>query len=170
MSRGSARGPRGPGPLRCSWNPNDSEPSDMSAGGRFPPTSALRDRCHPARFRPDRENFRMSIRVAQRLGVRVSPEAIAVPGHAAFHWLRPWVELAKPGVTRLVLITTLFGGLVAPGRLPLARALFTLLGTWLVVAAANALNMVYEADADALMSRTQDRPLPRGRLSPAAVV
>ena len=39
----------------------------------------------------------------------------------------------------------------------------TLLGTTLVVAAANALNMVYEADADALMTRTRDRPLPRGR-------
>jgi protoheme IX farnesyltransferase len=78
--------------------------------------------------------------------------------------LEPWVQLAKPGVTRLVLITTLFGGLVAPGSRSLGAWLLMLAGTALVVAAANAFNMVYEADADALMSRTRDRPIPRGRL------
>ena len=84
--------------------------------------------------------------------------------------VQPWVQLAKPGVTRLVLVTTLFGGLVAPGSLSLWRWALTLAGTTLVVAAANALNMAYEADADAMMARTRDRPLPRGRLSEAQVV
>jgi protoheme IX farnesyltransferase len=84
--------------------------------------------------------------------------------------VQPWVQLAKPGVTRLVLITTLFGGLVAPGSQSLWRWLLTLAGTALVVAAANALNMAYEADADALMERTRDRPLPRGRLRKEPVV
>lgn len=112
----------------------------------------------------------MSIRVAQRLGVRVSPEPLRMPGHAVFEWLRPWVELAKPGVTRLVLITTLFGGMVAPGQLSLVSWLLTLLGTALVVAAANALNMAQEADLDALMPRTAGRPLPEGRLESAPVV
>jgi protoheme IX farnesyltransferase len=97
-----------------------------------------------------------------RLGEGVWPSILAS--------VQPWVQLAKPGVTRLVLITTLFGGLVAPGSQSLWRWVLTLLGTALVVAAANALNMVYEADADALMSRTRDRPLPRGRLRPAPVV
>jgi protoheme IX farnesyltransferase len=83
---------------------------------------------------------------------------------------QPWVQLAKPGVTRLVLITTLFGGLVAPGSQSFWRWVLTLLGTGLVVAAANALNMVSEADADALMSRTRDRPLPTGRLTKGPVV
>jgi heme o synthase len=78
--------------------------------------------------------------------------------------VEPWVQLAKPGVTRLVLVTTLFGGLVAPGSLSPWRWLLTLAGTALVVAAANACNMLYEADADALMIRTRDRPIPRGRL------
>ena len=84
--------------------------------------------------------------------------------------VQPWRQLAKPGVTRLVLVTTLFGGLVAPGSQSLWRWVLTLVGTGLVVAAANALNMVYEADADALMARTRDRPLPSGRLrkGPAA--
>jgi hypothetical protein len=89
---------------------------------------------------------------------------------AALERLRPWIELAKPGVTRLVLITTLFGGLVAPGHASLARWLITLLGTVLVVAAANALNMAREADIDALMTRTRVRPLPEGRLEVAPVI
>jgi protoheme IX farnesyltransferase len=83
--------------------------------------------------------------------------------------VQPWVQLAKPGVTRLVLVTTLFGGLVAPGSLPFWAWALTLAGTALVVAAANAFNMLYEADADALMSRTRDRPIPRGRLQKPAV-
>jgi protoheme IX farnesyltransferase len=82
---------------------------------------------------------------------------------------QPWVQLAKPGVTRLVLVTTLFGGLVAPGSRSLWVWLLTLAGTTLVVAAANAFNMLYEADADVLMSRTRNRPIPRGRLQKPAV-
>jgi protoheme IX farnesyltransferase len=104
----------------------------------------------------------MSTRALHRLGGRPLREALEA--------VQPWVQLAKPGVTRLVLITTLFGGLVAPGAMSLAHWVLTLAGTALVVAAANALNMVYEADADALMSRTRDRPLPAGRLTPAPVV
>jgi protoheme IX farnesyltransferase len=99
---------------------------------------------------------------SQRLGVGAWPSVVAS--------VQPWVQLAKPGVTRLVLVTTLFGGLLAPGSLSLWRWVLTLVGTALVVAAANALNMVYEKDADALMRRTRDRPLPRGRLSESQVV
>ncbi len=101
----------------------------------------------------------MHTRAIHRLGVRPLLEA-----------MEPWVQLAKPGVTRLVLVTTLFGALVAPGSMSLLHWALTLAGTALVVAAANALNMVAEVDADALMSRTRDRPLPRGRLSPRPVV
>jgi protoheme IX farnesyltransferase len=78
--------------------------------------------------------------------------------------LSPWLQLAKPGVTRLVVLTTLFGWIMAPGSGHVARCVLTVLGTALVVIAANALNMVYECDADALMARTCQRPLPTGRL------
>jgi heme o synthase len=44
----------------------------------------------------------------------------------------------------------------------------TLLGTTLVAGGTNALNQVAERDVDALMRRTQGRPLPAGRLSPVA--
>jgi len=104
----------------------------------------------------------MNTRAVHRFSVR--------PLRDALEHLQPWVDLAKPGVTRLVLVTTLFGGLIAPGSLPVERSAFALLGTALVVAAANALNMFYEADADALMSRTRNRPLPTRRLTPTAVV
>ena len=82
---------------------------------------------------------------------------------------RTWsalVELGKPGITRLVMVTMLCGALVAPGPRPLIRLLLALFGTALVVAAANALNMYIERDTDALMQRTASRPLPTGRLSP----
>jgi protoheme IX farnesyltransferase len=103
----------------------------------------------------------MNTRANHRLGIQPLLDAMAS--------VEPWVQLAKPGVTRLVLVTTLFGGLVAPGSLAPWRWILTLAGTALVVAAANAFNMLYEADADALMTRTRDRPIPRGRLQKPAV-
>ncbi|HEX6766186.1 MAG TPA: heme o synthase [Polyangiaceae bacterium] len=76
------------------------------------------------------------------------------------------VELTKPSIAALVMVTALCGALVAPGPLPVARLLIALVATALVVGAANALNMYVERDADALMRRTRNRPLPSGRLSP----
>ncbi|HMR09437.1 MAG TPA: heme o synthase [Polyangiaceae bacterium] len=76
------------------------------------------------------------------------------------------LQLTKPGVTRLVLVTSAAGALVAPQRLPLGQFLLSLVGTAAVVGAANALNMVFERDVDALMERTRMRPLPQGRLTP----
>lgn len=75
-------------------------------------------------------------------------------------------ELAKPTITRMVLITTLCGSLIAPGALDAVVIALALLGTGLVVASANAFNMYLERDVDALMARTKDRPLASGRLSP----
>jgi protoheme IX farnesyltransferase len=82
---------------------------------------------------------------------------------------RSWsalVELGKPGVAGLVMVTMLCGALVAPGPRPLVRLSIALFGTALVVAAANALNMYIERETDALMRRTASRPLPSGRLAP----
>lgn len=75
------------------------------------------------------------------------------------------VQLTKPGVTRLVIVTTWFGAVLAPGVLDPWLTALTLVGTVLVVASANALNMYLEQDVDALMERTRNRPLPAGRLS-----
>src|SRR5262245_1574098 len=80
--------------------------------------------------------------------------------------VRGLIELSKPGVTRLVLVTTACGALAAPGRTDLVRLVVALIGTGLVVAGANALNMLLERDSDAFMTRTKNRPLPTGRLTP----
>jgi len=75
------------------------------------------------------------------------------------------VQLTKPAITRMVLATTWCGAAIAPGKLRFDILVWTLVGTALVVGAANALNMYVEADVDALMSRTRGRPIPTGRIS-----
>lgn len=75
------------------------------------------------------------------------------------------VQLTKPGVTRLVFVTAWLGAVLAEGPLDLRLTGLALLGTVLVVASANTLNMVVEHEVDALMTRTRERPLPAGRLS-----
>jgi heme o synthase len=74
--------------------------------------------------------------------------------------------LSKPRLSALVVLTTTGGLWLAPGRISVARALVTVLGTAAVVGAANALNCYFERDTDALMRRTRERPLPAGRLDP----
>lgn len=77
-------------------------------------------------------------------------------------------ELTKPGITRLVLLTTTVGFYLASRGAPdLPRLLHTLIGTGLVAAGTNALNQYAERAVDARMRRTGQRPLPSGRLTPA---
>ncbi|MEO8213601.1 MAG: COX15/CtaA family protein, partial [Myxococcales bacterium] len=96
-----------------------------------------------------------------------SGAVVVVPWSSA---LRDLVELSKPRITGLVMATFAGGMWLAPGHLPRWRGLMTLLGTALIVAAANALNMFIERDVDKLMQRTSRRPLPQGRLSPEAAL
>ena len=77
-----------------------------------------------------------------------------------------FVQLAKPRITTLVVFTTASGLWLAPHSLPAATVLFTLVGTVLIVAAANTLNMYLERDSDAFMARTMNRPLPAHRMEP----
>jgi protoheme IX farnesyltransferase len=83
-------------------------------------------------------------------------------------------RLCKPRVTVMVIVTAL-GGMWLASRMTgaevtLETALAALTGITLVVASANALNMYLERDADALMERTKNRPLPTGRLAPAVAL
>lgn len=79
--------------------------------------------------------------------------------------LADYVELAKPRVAVLVLFTVGAGVLLAAGRaFPVVILLHTVFGTALVAAGASALNQWFERDSDALMHRTEKRPLPSGRL------
>jgi protoheme IX farnesyltransferase len=83
--------------------------------------------------------------------------------------IRDVVSLAKPRITLMVLITTAGGLLLAGGITPL-KALYTLLGTALVVGSANTLNCWLERDSDRLMARTKNRPLPAGRMAPSVAL
>ena len=76
-------------------------------------------------------------------------------------------ELTKPSVVWLILVSTAVGFYMATsGSLQLILLAHTLIGTALLAAGTGALNQWIERDADAKMRRTENRPLPAGRLRP----
>jgi protoheme IX farnesyltransferase len=78
-----------------------------------------------------------------------------------------YIELTKPRITLMVVLTTFVGyALGATGGILTGRLAATLVGTALVAAGASCLNMVLERRTDSLMLRTRTRPLPAGRLRP----
>ena len=82
-----------------------------------------------------------------------------------------FAELTKPRITFMVVVTTAAGYLMgAQGHASGLTLLHTIVGTALVASAASALNQWMERDTDRLMERTQNRPLPAGRLEPAVVL
>ncbi len=78
--------------------------------------------------------------------------------------LADYVELTKPGIVTLVLVTVAAGFYLSASAITGLLLFHTLLGATLVAAGSNALNQVVERDVDALMDRTRTRPLPAGRL------
>tara|TARA_R110000782_G_scaffold78276_3_gene155020 strand:+ start:61407 stop:62333 length:927 start_codon:yes stop_codon:yes gene_type:complete len=79
------------------------------------------------------------------------------------HW-RDFVTLTKPRVMTLVVFTGLCGLLAAPAHVHPVLAFTAILCIALGAGAAGALNQWVEADSDALMKRTANRPLPAGRM------
>ena len=77
-----------------------------------------------------------------------------------------YVALLKPRVMSLVVFTALVGLVIAPGHLHPVLGLFALVCIAVGAGAAGALNMWYDADIDARMTRTADRPIPAGRVQP----
>ena len=78
---------------------------------------------------------------------------------------RAFYDLTKPGITRLVLITTAAGFYLATkGRFDFVLLLHTLFGTAFAASGTNALNQWVEREHDAQMRRTANRPLPSGKL------
>jgi heme o synthase len=89
---------------------------------------------------------------------------------------RPWhvaadmVALVKPRIMMMALLTAAGGLSLAPGAPSVQVALTLLVGTALLVGAANTLNMYLERDIDCLMARTRNRPLPQQRLAPTTAL
>ena len=90
--------------------------------------------------------------------------------------MKDYIELTKPRITWLILMSTGIGyyfGLPRAGGwwafaagIPLLGLLHTILGTGLIASGTAALNQWYERDADLRMRRTSDRPIPSGRVTP----
>ncbi|MCL4066970.1 heme o synthase [Pseudomonas sp. GX19020] len=85
------------------------------------------------------------------------------PGEGSFG---DYVQLLKPRVMSLVVFTALVGLLVAPVHLHPVEAFSAILFIALGAGASGALNMWWDADIDAVMRRTQSRPVPSGRVEP----
>ena len=77
-----------------------------------------------------------------------------------------YLELTKPRITFLVVLTAVAGFCMASGTIDLVRLLNMSLGIALLSSGISTLNQYMERDLDRLMRRTQDRPLPSGRLTP----
>jgi protoheme IX farnesyltransferase len=76
-----------------------------------------------------------------------------------------FVALTKPRVMMLAVFTALVGLSIAPVRLDPLTTLAAVLAIAAGAGAAGVLNMWYDADIDAIMSRTAMRPIPRGKVS-----
>ena len=79
---------------------------------------------------------------------------------------RDFYALLKPRVMSLVVLTALAGVMIAPAPTHPVLAIASLLAIAVGAGASGALNMWYDADIDALMTRTKTRPVPSGRVTP----
>ena len=81
--------------------------------------------------------------------------------------LRDYIELTKPRIVVMLLVTALGGMILAESGMPdLGLILLVLGGGALAAGGANALNQCIERDLDRQMSRTQNRPVAQGRIHP----
>ncbi|MCV3766393.1 heme o synthase [Rhizobium sp. TRM95796] len=79
---------------------------------------------------------------------------------------RDYFALLKPRVMSLVIFTAVAGMVAAPGHINPIIGLIAILCIAVGAGASGALNMWYDADIDAVMSRTATRPIPAGRILP----
>jgi protoheme IX farnesyltransferase len=96
-------------------------------------------------------------------------EALAVEGDIGLSKAsaRDFFELLKPRVMSLVVFTAFAGLVLAPGHINPVLAVISILCIAVGAGASGALNMWYDADIDAIMTRTAKRPIPAGRVTPS---
>ncbi len=81
-------------------------------------------------------------------------------------WARDYVQLTKPRILFMILITVGAGAICAPGGAShWLTVIHALIGTMFVAASASVFNQVLEKHNDGAMRRTRNRPLPAGRLT-----
>ena len=84
--------------------------------------------------------------------------------HYSFY-IDSFFNLMKPRVMSLVLFTCMVGLVIAPKEVSILNSICSLFAVALGAGAAGTLNMWYESDLDALMSRTCLRPIPTGQVT-----
>jgi heme o synthase len=95
----------------------------------------------------------------------IDHNAIALSPRISEAVVSDYIALLKPRVMSLVVFTALVGLMIAPGHFHPVLAFTSILCIAVGAGASGALNMWYEGDIDALMSRTANRPIPRGRIT-----
>ncbi len=101
----------------------------------------------------------------------VSVEAVPADRAGLSVRIADYLELAKPRIAAMVLLTVTVGfTLGSGGTWTFASLASALVGIGLVATASGAFNQLIERHTDALMARTANRPLPTGRLQPLEVV
>ncbi|AFL49218.1 MULTISPECIES: heme o synthase [Sinorhizobium] len=95
-------------------------------------------------------------------------EAVGMEGAARLSEAsaRDYFELLKPRVMSLVVFTAFAGLVLAPGSINPVIGFIAILCIAIGAGASGALNMWYDADIDAVMSRTAKRPIPAGKILP----
>uniref|UniRef100_A0A060T4H2 Protoheme IX farnesyltransferase, mitochondrial n=1 Tax=Blastobotrys adeninivorans TaxID=409370 RepID=A0A060T4H2_BLAAD len=84
----------------------------------------------------------------------------------AIPFYAPYLALTKPRLTALVVLSAMGSYALTPYHATLPQLLFLTAGTTLCSSSANAINMGREHEYDAMMTRTRNRPVVRGQLSP----
>ncbi len=92
--------------------------------------------------------------------------AVVAPDGVSFADWRDYLALLKPRVMSLVVFSAACALFTAPGHINPFTGFVAILCVAIGAGASGALNQWYEADIDALMKRTANRPLPAGRVAP----
>jgi len=103
------------------------------------------------------------------VSTRAATVAVARPLSPARQLVADYVDLTKPKVQSLLLLTTVATMLVA-GSPSVSLVLLTCLGGYLSAGGAGAVNHWFDRDIDAQMARTATRPIPSGRVAPSAAL
>ena len=98
-----------------------------------------------------------------------SSATVSVATPVAHDATNVYIELTKPRITLMVVLTVAIGFALAPPPASPVALLHVLIGTWLSCSGAGALNQLIEQDADSAMARTRFRPLPARRTTPSMV-
>ncbi|HEY9282272.1 MAG TPA: heme o synthase [Pyrinomonadaceae bacterium] len=108
---------------------------------------------------------------ADEIELSAPPAAAAAARQSTRERAADYLELTKPRITSFVLLTMAAGFFLGTeGGFDFAAFLHTLFGVALLSSGVSTLNQYYERDLDALMRRTEARPLPAGRVRPAAAL